>query len=134
MNNPARMGAEARPPRALLLESDQRARSLLQYGLGREGFQVVCVSSPQEAQATLSAAPVQPTVMVAEASARRALRAGDDPLPLPLILLAKNGEPAPDLPGGLASDEFVRTPLHVRDVVSLAVLKLRPRSKEGAFD
>src|SRR5438874_1075823 len=32
MNNPARMGAEARPPRALLLESDQRARSLLSGG------------------------------------------------------------------------------------------------------
>ena len=128
------MGADARPPRVLLLESDAKVRQILSYGLGRQGFEVVCVSSPDEAQRTLSAAPVQPTVMVAEVSARAGLRAGDDPLPLPLILVAKRAETLPQAPGAFASDECLHSPVFVRDVVALAQLKLKPRAADGAFD
>lgn len=133
---------EARAPRAashvsdpihvLLIEPEERARSVMQTAFMREGFQVKLESSAEEAVLELHSGYQLPSVVLCEADLQGAdgfafcnqIRSDERTAGLPLILLSRQPEKYyPRLASGVGADDYLAMPTFVNDVVALVHLK-----------
>ncbi len=119
--------ADAAPPPAdaahvLVVDDDQRLRSLLQRYLIEQGFRVSTASSAAEARRLLGA--MQPDAMVLDVTMpgenglelTRALRDGGQELPI--LLLTARGEPQDRIAGLEAgSDDYLGKPFEPRELL-----------------
>jgi DNA-binding response OmpR family regulator len=133
--------ADAR--RVLLVEPDAGARSLLQFGLLREGFQVDALPSAEEAEAHLAEGLVLPGVVVAEVglggadgiSLCQRLRAHPRLRDIPVLLLAARPS-AGDLEraGRAGADDYLPKPLFLSDLATLVRLRAGHAARDSTLD
>lgn len=132
-------------PRVLVVEPDERARSLLQAGLGRQGFAVIAATSGEEALRFLAPDRPLPGMIFCEADLRNGngdgfslcgqVRAGQRTADLPLVLLSHSPESDyRELAGGAGADQFLPKPLFLNDVVALARLMAGRSSSAARFE
>jgi DNA-binding response OmpR family regulator len=129
--------------RVLVVEPDAGARSLLQLGLLREGFQVAAVSSAEEAEHLLAAASVLPGVVVAEVglggvdgiSLCQRLRAHPRLRDVPVLLLAARPTAADQERAGRAgADDYLPKPLFVQDLATLVRLRAGHAARDATLE
>jgi DNA-binding response OmpR family regulator/Flp pilus assembly protein TadD len=133
--------ADAR--RVLLVEPDAGARSLLQFGLLREGFQVAAVPSAEDAERHLAEGLVLPGVVVAEVGLEGAdgislcqrLRAHPRLRDIPVLLLAAHPS-AGDLEraGRAGADDYLPKPLFLSDLATLVRLRAGHAARDATLD
>lgn len=126
----------------LVVEPDERTRSLLHVGLSREGFDVLAAASSEEALRYLSPERPLPAMIFCEADLRggdgfslcQNIRSDQRTADLPVVLLSRNPESFyRELAGGAGADEFLPKPLYLNDVISLATLMAGRSSSEARF-
>ncbi len=129
-------------PSVLLVEPDERARSVIGAALARAGYEAVGVSSAEEAQRELSSARPLPAMVVTEVGLSGAdgfafssqLRAELRTAHLPILLLARASEHFHrELATHAGADDYLAKPVYVNDIVSLVRLKSAPRALDGSF-
>ncbi len=134
--------APTHAPSVLVVEPDERARTLLSAALARAGFETVGVANAEEAQRALSGDRPLPVMVVSEVGLAGAdgfalcsqLRAELRTAHLPILLLARSSEPYHrDLATHAGADDYLVKPVFVNDVVSLVRLKSSPRALDGSF-
>ena len=133
--------ADAR--RVLLVEPDAGARSLLQFGLLREGFQVAALPSAEEAESHLAEGLVLPGVVVAEVGLAGAdgisfcqrLRAHPRLRDIPVLLLAARPS-AGDLEraGRAGADDYLPKPLFLSDLATLVRLRSGHAARDATLE
>jgi DNA-binding response OmpR family regulator/tetratricopeptide (TPR) repeat protein len=133
--------ADAR--RVLLVEPDAGARSLLQFGLLREGFQVAALPSAEEAEHYLAEGLVIPGVVVAEVGLSGAdgislcqrLRAHPRLRDVPVLLLAAHPS-AGDLEraGRAGADDYLPKPLFLSDLATLVRLRSGHAARDATLE
>lgn len=133
--------ADAR--RVLLVEPDAGARSLLQFGLLREGFQVAALPSAEEAERHLAEGLVVPGVVVAEVGLAGAdgislcqrLRAHPRLRDIPVLLLAARPS-AGDLEraGRAGADDYLPKPLFLSDLATLVRLRSGHAARDATLE
>jgi DNA-binding response OmpR family regulator len=129
--------------RVLLVEPDAGARSLLQFGLSREGFQVAALPSAEEAERHLAEGLVVPGVVVAEVGLGGAdgisfcqrLRAHPRLRDIPVLLLAAHPS-AGDLEraGRAGADDYLPKPLFLSDLATLVRLRAGHAARDATLD
>ncbi|MGO8969470.1 MAG: response regulator [Myxococcaceae bacterium] len=133
--------ADAR--RVLLVEPDAGARSLLQLGLLREGFQVAALGSAEEAEHELAEGLVVPGLVVAEVglggadgiSLCQRLRAHSRLRDIPVLLLAARPSPADlERAGRAGADDYLPKPLFVSDLATLVRLRAGRAARDATLD
>lgn len=136
-------GAEDRPPLVLVVDPDDGSRATLELVLGREGFQVVSVTSAPEAlRELLGPGRPLPDAVVVESRLDGPdgfdlcgqLRIETRTAQLPVLLLGRQPE---NFHGEMAShagaDEYLARPIFGRDVAALVRLATAAPSPEGAL-
>ena len=133
--------ADAR--RVLLVEPDAGARSLLQLGLVREGFQVAALPSAEEAERHLAEGLVVPGLVVAEVGLSGAdgialcqrLRAHPRLRDVPVLLLAARPS-AGDLEraGRAGADDYLPKPLFLSDLATLVRLRSGHAARDATLE
>jgi len=120
------------PIHVLLIEPEERARSVMQTAFMREGFEVKLESSAEEAVLELHSGYQLPSVVLCEADLQGAdgfafcnqIRSDERTAGLPLILLSHQPEKYyPRLASGVGADDYLAMPTFVNDVVALVHLK-----------
>ena len=133
--------ADAR--RVLLVEPDAGARSLLQLGLLREGFQVAALPSAEEAERHLAEGLVVPGVVVAEVGLEGAdgislcqrLRAHPRLRDIPVLLLAAHPSPADlERAGRAGADDYLPKPLFLSDLAILVRLRAGHPARDATLE
>jgi DNA-binding response OmpR family regulator len=129
--------------RVLLVEPDAGARSLLQLGLLREGFQVAALPSAEEAERHLAEGLVVPGVVVAEVGLEGAdgislcqrLRAHPRLRDIPVLLLAAHPS-AGDLEraGRAGADDYLPKPLFLSDLAILVRLRAGHPARDATLE
>ncbi len=123
--------ADDHRPMVLVLDPDERTRSVLSLGLSREGFDVIGVASALEAERYLTPEYPLPAMVFCEAELRGGdgfsfcghLRQQPRTADVPVVLLARHAEDwHRELAGGAGADEFLQKPVFLGDVVALALL------------
>ncbi|MGO9829289.1 MAG: response regulator [Myxococcaceae bacterium] len=133
--------ADAR--RVLLVEPDAGARSLLQLGLLREGFQVAALGSAEEAERELAEGQVVPGLVVAEVGLGdsdgialcQRLRAHARLRDIPVLLLAARPSPGDlERAGRAGADDYLPKPLFVSDLATLVRLRAGHAARDATLD
>jgi CheY-like chemotaxis protein len=133
--------ADAR--RVLLVEPDAGARSLLQLGLLREGFQVAALPSAEEAERHLAEGWVVPGVVVAEVGLEGAdgislcqrLRAHPRLRDIPVLLLAAHPSPGDlERAGRAGADDYLPKPLFLSDLAILVRLRAGHAARDATLE
>ncbi len=133
--------ADAR--RVLLVEPDAGARSLLQLGLLREGFQVAALPSAEEAERHLAEGLVVPGVVVAEVGLEGAdgislcqrLRAHPRLRDIPVLLLAAHPSPTDlERAGRAGADDYLPKPLFLSDLAILVRLRAGHAARDATLE
>jgi DNA-binding response OmpR family regulator len=133
--------ADAR--RVLLVEPDAGARSLLQFGLLREGFQVAALPSAEEAERHLAEGLVVPGVVVAEVglggadgiSLCQRLRAHPRLQDIPVLLLAARPSPGDlERAGRAGADDYLPKPLFLSDLATLVRLRAGHAARDATLE
>ncbi len=129
--------------RVLLVEPDAGARSLLQLGLLREGFQVVALGSAEEAERALAEGTVVPGVVVAEVGLGavdgvalcQRLRGHERLRDIPVLLLAARPSPADlERAGRAGADDYLPKPLFVSDLATLVRLRAGHAARDATLE
>ncbi len=129
--------------RVLLVEPDAGARSLLQLGLLREGFQVAALPSAEEAERHLAEGLVVPGVVVAEVGLQGAdgislcqrLRAHPRLRDIPVLLLAAHPSPADlERAGRAGADDYLPKPLFLSDLAILVRLRAGHPARDATLE
>jgi DNA-binding response OmpR family regulator len=133
--------ADAR--RVLLVEPDAGARSLLQFGLLREGFQVAALPSAEEAERYLAEGLVVPGVVVAEVglggadgiSLCQRLRAHPRLRDVPVLLLAAHPSPSDlERASRAGADDYLPKPLFLSDLATLVRLRAGHAARDATLE
>jgi DNA-binding response OmpR family regulator len=129
--------------RVLVVEPDAGTRSLLQFGLVRDGYQVAALPSAEEAERLLAEGLVLPGLVVAEVGLAGAdgisfcerLRAHPRLRDIPVLLLAARPS-AVDLEraGRAGADDYLPKPLFVADLVTLVRLRAGRVARDATLD
>jgi DNA-binding response OmpR family regulator/tetratricopeptide (TPR) repeat protein len=129
--------------RVLLVEPDAGARSLLQLGLLREGFQVAALPSAEEAERHLAEGLVVPGVVVAEVGLEGAdgislcqrLRAHPRLRDIPVLLLAAHPSPGDlERAGRAGADDYLPKPLFLSDLAILVRLRAGHAARDATLE
>ncbi len=124
----------------LIVDADESSRSVLSVALGREGFEVLTVSSAAEALRLLTPGLPLPEMMVVASELREGngfsfvaeLRGDLHTHLIPVLLLARGDEPQfHQLSRVVGADEILLKPVYARDIATLARLQLSPVGKDG---
>ncbi len=127
----------------LVVDPDERRRSVLSAGLLREGFGVVQAGSALEAQRQVFCARPAPGLIVCENelpdedgfSLCGQLRADARTADVPVILLSRADEPcAQELAAGAGVDVWLPRPVYQADVVAHALLLCGCGSSTGRYE
>ena len=127
------------PARVLLVDPDERSRSLIEATLARERFEIVTVTSAEAAQLQLAPGRPLPSVVVCEATLQgtdgftfcKQVREEPRTAMLPFILLCREPqEHYPRLAASVGADDYIARPAFARDVSALVQL----RSGANSFD
>jgi CheY-like chemotaxis protein len=131
--------AGSEPARVLLVEPDERSRSVMENALVREGFQIASAVSADGAHLQLAPGRPLPSVVVCEATLQGpdgfalCKRIRDEPRTamLPVIMLSRRQESHhAKLAGGVGADDYLAKPTFANDVVALVHL----RAGANSFD
>lgn len=134
---------ETSAPTILVVEPDERTRSLLSAGLIPEGFEVIAAASAEEALRYLSPERPLPALVFCEADLRGGdgfslcgqIRADQRTADVPVVLLSRSPESFHrELAGGAGADQYLPKPLYLNDVVALARLMANRSSSAARFD
>ncbi len=115
----------------LVVEPDERTRSVLEVGLAREGFDVIAAETAEEALRFIGPAHPLPGMVFSEADLRGSdgfsfcstIRADQRTADLPVVLLSRTAEAwHRELAGGSGADQYLPKPVFLNDVVALARL------------
>jgi len=124
--------AGSEPARVLLVEPDERSRSVMESALVREGFQIASAVSADGAHVQLAPGRPLPSVVVCEAALQGAdgfalckwIRDEPRTAMLPVILLSSRQESHhAKLAGGVGADDYLAKPTFANDVVALVRLR-----------
>ena len=124
----------------LVVDDDQRVRSMLCRYLEQEGFQVTAAEGGAAMRRHLSSNPVDlillDLVMPGEdgLSSSRELRSASD---VPIIMLTGKGEPIDRVIGlEVGADDYIAKPLHLREVLARvrSVLRRSTSRRSGGFE
>jgi len=127
------------PARVLLVDPDERSRSLIEATLARERFEITAVTSVEGAELQLAPGRPLPSVVVCEATLQgtdgftfcKQVREEPRTAMLPFILLCREPEEHyPRLAGAVGADDYVARPVFARDVGALVQL----RAGANSFD
>lgn len=123
----------------LLVDPDERSRSLIEATLARERFEITAVTSAEGAELQLAPGRPLPSVVVCEATLHgidgfalcKQVREQPRTAMLPFILLCRQPEADfPRLAGAVGADDYVARPAFARDVAALVQL----RAGANSFD
>jgi len=134
--------AEVEPLRVLVVEPDARARSLLEVGLARAGFEVQVAGTLAEAHDQLGLGRPLPAMLVCETDLAgedgfrfcSQLRADLRTAQMPVVLLSQRPEAFHlEMASGAGADDYLPKPIFLNDVVSLAKLKAGQSAAQAVF-
>lgn len=124
--------------RVLVVDADASERSVLDLALKRAGFEPYSVESAVEGERLLNFGRLNPDLVVCATrlngddgfSFVAQLRGQPQTARVPVVLLAQPGEDEGDeLARVVGADRVLRTPIHVRDVVTLGQILLTPSAE-----
>lgn len=130
-------------PVVLVVEPDERTRSLLHGGLTSQGFEVLAAASGEEALRFLSPDRPLPAIVFAESDLRQGdgfalcqqIRSDQRTADLPIVLLSRTAESYHrELAGGAGADQYLPKPLYLNDVIALARLMGGRSSSEARYE
>lgn len=130
------------PATILVVEPDERTRSLVAAGLAPRGFRVTGVAAAEEARRFLTPDRPVPALVISEVDLRdldgfslcSLLRADQRTADVPVVLLSRSPRPEhSELAGRVGADEYLPKPLFLNDVVALACLMAGRSSRGGQF-
>ena len=126
----------------LVVEPDERTRSVLEVGLAREGFDVIAAETAEEALCFIGPDRPLPGMVFSEADLRGSdgfsfcstIRADQRTADLPVVLLSRTAESwHRELAGGSGADQYLPKPVFLNDVVALARLMSGRSSWDANF-
>jgi CheY-like chemotaxis protein len=126
----------------LLIEPEERARSVMHTAFLREGFEVKLASSTEDALHELQSGFRPPSVVLCEADLPgvdgfafcKQIRSDERTAGLPLILLSGQAEKSHALlASGVGADDYLAMPTYVNDLVALIQLKAGSSASDPVF-
>ncbi len=126
----------------LIIEPDERTRSVLEVGLAREGFDVIAAQTAEGALCFLGPDRPLPGMIISEADLRGSdgfsfcstIRADQRAADLPVVLLSRTAEGwHRELAGGSGADQYLPKPVFLNDVIALARLMSGRSSWDARF-
>ncbi|MFL5319937.1 MAG: response regulator [Myxococcaceae bacterium] len=139
----ATYSAEEGPASVLVVDPDERGRSLLAARLMAEGFEVTLAESSEEALHALSPGRPLPSVVVAEAALSgedgfelcQQIRSDSRTAFLPVLLLTREAdETAAERANTSGADDLLPRPVYVTDIVAMVQLLSGRDTADGQFN